>query len=175
MNRRAALKLIPLTLAPLAMVSLCPGLIVPALAADAKVGDAKSGNGDLEIRAAWARATRSSETTAYLEIVNRGWTDDTLLSVHSPLAESCVLQQNKWKGMNMEAKTVDRLGIASMEKVRLKPGGYQIQVIGLSHGLSAKDELPLSLTFANAGRIEVTADVTTRMLGPARMVSDHNG
>jgi len=168
MNRRTALKLMSLSLAPVVLVS--PGLMVPALATDAK-----SGNGELEVRAAWARATRSSETTAYLEIVNRAWTDDTLLHVRSPLAENCFVQQSKWKGMSMEAKTVERVGIASMGKLRFKPGGYQIQLTGLTRGLSAKDELPLTLTFANAGRVEVVADVTTRMLGPARLVSDHNG
>jgi copper(I)-binding protein len=167
MNRRSALKLVSLTLA---MVPLGQGRMVPALAADAK-----SGNGELEVRSAWARATRSNETTAYMEIINRAWADDTLLSVHSPLAEKCVLQQTKWKGMNMQADPVDRITIASMGKVRLKPGGYLIQVNGLVHSLTEKDELPLSLTFANAGRVEVTADVTVRMLGPARLVSDHNG
>jgi copper(I)-binding protein len=110
-----------------------------------------------------------------MEIINRAWTDDTLLSVRSPLAEKCVLQQTKWKGMNMQAEAVDRIAIASMGKVRLKPGGYLIQVSGLVRSLTEKDELPLSLMFANAGRIDVTADVTVRMLGPARLVSDHDG
>ena len=56
--------------------------MVPALGADAK-----SANGVIEIRDAWARASKSHDTTAYLDILNHGMTADMLVAgrVHRSL------------------------------------------------------------------------------------------
>jgi copper(I)-binding protein len=160
MNRRTVLKIIP---GALAMTAASPGLMVPALGADAK-----SANGTIEIQGAWARATTARDTTAYLDIVNHGTNADRLVAVHSPLAEKCTLQNTRWRGLTVKAVAMVGIAIPAMARVTLKPGGMYVQLVGLVGSVGDRRDLPLSLTFAEAGEVDVTAALTVRMLGPTR-------
>lgn len=160
MNRRTALKIIP---GALAMTAASQALMVPALGADAK-----SVNGAIELRNIWARASKSEDTTAYLDILNHGTTSDNLIAVNSPLAERCVLQKTHWSGLTMSTVAVTSISIPAMGRVRLTPGGTYIEILGLSQSLEGRNDLPLSLTFSEAGQIDVTAELTMRLLGPTR-------
>jgi copper(I)-binding protein len=158
MNRRGVLRIIP---GALAMAAAAQGLMVPALGADAK-----SANGAIEIHDAWARASKSHDTTAYLDILNHGTTADMLVSASSPLAERCVLQRMRWRGLTPSAVAMKSIAIPALGRVSLKPGGIYIQMLGLSQSLDSRNDLPLSLIFSEAGQVDVTAEVTVRLLGP---------
>ena len=59
----------------------------------------------------------------------------------------------------MEMAEIDRLDIAAGEAVSLQPGGYHIMLMNLAAPLTEGQELVVTLTFENAGDIEVTAVV----------------
>ena len=59
-------------------------LIAPLLAA---CGESPTETGGIELRDAWARASATQTSAAYLTIANKGGEDDTLVEARSPVAE----------------------------------------------------------------------------------------
>jgi copper(I)-binding protein len=158
MNRRTVLSLFP----GVVIVAVVSGRMVPALAADAK-----SANGFIELAGVWARPSGPNERTVYLDIVNHSTTDDRLVGISSPQAERCVLEKTRWKGLVVKNVPVDDLAIPAMTRTLLKPGGTYIHALHLTPG-DDRGPLALTLRFANNGEIDVTAEISARMLGPPR-------
>lgn len=117
--------------------------------------------GDLTIEHAWSKATIGADRPAvfYVEISNKGVTDDALVGIATPAA-----------GMPMLHETVVKDGVASMphamsipvlagQTATLAPGGYHGMLMGLSVALKAGDRFPMTLTFEKAGEITVNVDV----------------
>ena len=120
-----------------------------------------SSDGSIEIVSPWARATVASVPVggAFLTIVNKGTTDDRLVSASTPVA-----------GMATPHRTVDDNGISKMvpvpaievkagQKVTLAPGGYHIMLTGLKAPLIEGQSFPLTLVFDKAGKIDVMVKI----------------
>ena len=56
--------------------------------------------------------------------------------------------------MKMRA-AADGVELASHTTVAFKPGGYHIMLLDLKHALREGEHIPLTLTFAKAGSIDV--------------------
>jgi copper(I)-binding protein len=114
----------------------------------------------IAIRDPWARqGTNGDNSAAYLVITN-ATSADTLLSATGDVATSVelhtVINENGMMQM-IPAEggvPVDANGIQS-----LKPGSFHIMLIGLRKDLKSGDSFPLTLTFANAGPINVMFEV----------------
>lgn len=117
--------------------------------------------GDLTIDHAWSKATIGADRPAvfYVEISNKGTTDDALVGIATPAA-----------GMPMLHETVVKDGVASMphamsipvpagQAVKLAPGGYHGMLMGLGAALKAGDRFPMTLTFEKAGEVTINVDV----------------
>lgn len=125
--------------------------------------------GDLTIEHAWSRATIGAGRPGvlYVKITNTGSADDALVGLATPAA-----------GMPMLHETVVTDGIASMphamsipvpagQTVELAPGGYHGMLMGLTAALREGDSFPVTLTFQNAGGIDVNVEVLSlRAEGP---------
>jgi len=66
--------------------------------------------------------------------------------------------------MEMEGNVMRMRAVAAVEipahaTTALKPGGYHVMLMDLKQPLVVGQTIPLSLTFAKAGRIDVTARV----------------
>jgi copper(I)-binding protein len=155
MNRRTVLGLFP-SVAAIVVSMTC---MVPAYAADAK-----SANGDIEVLNVWARSNGPADRTVYLEIINHGTTDDRLVGLSAPQAEKCFLEKSKWRGLNMTTARVDSVPVPAMSRTRLKPGGTYIHALGVD--APEDTAFPLTLSFANSGALDVTAEISVRKLGP---------
>ena len=114
----------------------------------------------IAIRDPWARqGTNGDNSAAYLVITNAA-SADTLLSATGDVATSVELHTvvNENGMMQMipaeGGVPVDANGIQS-----LKPGSFHIMLIGLRKDLKSGDSFPLTLTFANAGPINVMFEV----------------
>jgi copper(I)-binding protein len=114
----------------------------------------------IAIRDPWARqGTNGDNSAAYLVITN-ATSADTLLSATGDVATSVELHTvvNENGMMQMipaeGGVPVDANGIQS-----LKPGSFHIMLIGLRKDLKSGDSFPLTLTFANAGPINVMFEV----------------
>lgn len=133
---------------------------------------------NLEIAQPWARATPGSHVTtgaAYLEIISHGAADE-LVAISTPVATRTEVHTTKMTGGMMKMERVDALAIAAGGAVSLNPGGSHVMLIGLVQPLREGDRFPLTLTFRNAGDIEVEVIVVgVGAMGPGAGHGTHRG
>jgi copper(I)-binding protein len=120
--------------------------------------------GALEISRAFSRATLPNAPVGagYLTITNRGTADDTLVSATSPVAGVTQIHEMKMEGDVMKMNEVEGgLVIPAGQSVTLEPGGFHIMFMELKQAFVEGSMVPVTLTFANAGTVEVEL-----MVGP---------
>ena len=137
-------------------------LAVPAgtsLAADTIIGG-------LTISNPWARASTggSRPGVAYLTIVNKGGAD-SLTKASSPAAGRVELHRIVHDGDRARMGRIEKIPLPKGKSVELGPGGLHIMLMGLKRQLKEGETFPLSLHFAEAGRV----DVTVRIMGAGAM------
>jgi periplasmic copper chaperone A len=127
-------------------------LIVPAFAHDTfRVGS-------LEISGGFTRATLPNAPVGggYITIVNHGSADDTLIAATSPAAEEVQLHEMKMEGAVMKMTELpDGIPVPAGATVTLAPGGLHLMMMGLTAPLIEGETVPVTLTFANAGTVEI--------------------
>lgn len=114
--------------------------------------------GDLEITGAFSRATLPNAPVGagYLVITNKGTSDDTLVSASSRVAGSTQIHQMKMDGDVMKMSELGAgLVIPAGQSVTLAPGGFHIMFMQLKERLVEGTLVPLTLTFATAGTVDV--------------------
>jgi copper(I)-binding protein len=127
--------------------------IAPAFAHDARAGD-------LAVLEPWSRAAGANGTGAgYLTIRNAGSQPDRLLSATSPIARKVEMHSHIRDGEVMRMREVADIPVPAGQTVELRPGGLHIMLIGLTEPLRQGTEVPLTLQFEQAGRLEVMLHV----------------
>ncbi len=114
--------------------------------------------GTLEISGGFSRATLPNAPVGagYLTITNKGSADDTLVSASSPVAGVTQIHEMKMEGDVMKMNEVEGgLVIPAGQSVTLSPGGFHIMFMQLKEPLVEGSMVPVTLTFATAGTIEV--------------------
>lgn len=109
-----------------------------------------------------ARATvgKQPNGAAFLQIENRGKSDDALLSASSPAAARVEIHTMSMEGDVMKMRALDALDIKAGQTLAMKPGsGAHLMLMGLKKPLAAGDKIPMTLNFRHAGKVEVTAEV----------------
>jgi len=124
-----------------------------------KAADYKIGN--LTIETPWARASfgTSRPTAAFMTIHNAGDRDDALVSAGAPVAGRVEIHESKMVDGVMRMGRVDPLTIPAGGSVTLKPGSYHIMLMQLNTALVEDNMFPLTLTFRDAGKIEMDVPV----------------
>jgi copper(I)-binding protein len=132
-------------------LALLLALAGPAAAAPVAVGA-------LTLDAMWTRATPPGAPTAggYLTITNTGTEADTLIAVSSPLAGMSDIHAMEAKDGVMTMHPIEGgLPIPPGGTVTLAPSGFHIMFMGLTGALKQGDTLPVTLTFAKAGKVDL--------------------
>lgn len=116
--------------------------------------------GDISVTGSWANAGKENgNSAAYMTILNNGATADTLLSVTSTAAQFTELHQSlEEDGISLMRK-VRKLTVEPNQPVSLEPGSYHIMLIKLDADLIKGEDLPLTLTFEQAGDVQITAPI----------------
>ena len=114
----------------------------------------------VEISKAWARPTPGGVDVAagYLTITNHANTDETLVSAASPRGRVQIHTMDMTGGM-MSMRPSDGLPIKAGGALTLAPGGAHLMFDGLASPFTPGEQVPVTLTFAHAGAIEVTLSV----------------
>lgn len=123
---------------------------------------------------AWARATAPSQSVGgvFLTITDQG-AADKLLSASSPIAANLELHETVADANGvMRMRPVEGLAIEPGRPVELKPGSYHLMAMGLTQQLKEGDHFPVTLNFAHAGAVTVTAMVAGAGAS-APMMMDH--
>lgn len=137
----------------------CMATIVLALAAasfSASAHDYKLGS--LTIDHPWARATPPAAKVGggYVTIVNGGDKTDRLVSASADFAGKVEIHEMKMDGGTMVMRPLaNGIEIPAGGTVELKPGGLHIMFMALKEPLREGESRKATLTFENAGTIEV--------------------
>ena len=114
--------------------------------------------GTLEISGGFTRATLPNAPVGagYITITNKGTADDTLVSATSPVAGVTQIHEMKMEGDVMKMNELpDGLVIPAGQSVTLAPGGLHIMFMDLKEPLVEGSMVPVTLTFAAGGTIEI--------------------
>jgi copper(I)-binding protein len=127
---------------------------LPAFAHDFTIGS-------LKVDHPYARPTPPGARTGavYFTVRNTGATDDQHVKVASPAARSVELHSMTMDGNLMKMRPVKALDIPPRKSVTLGASGYHVMLVGLARPLAVGDQVPLTLTFAKAGPVQVFAYV----------------
>ena len=134
--------------------------------------------GRIAIGHPWARPTAEGTKVgaAYLTLENTGGEADSLVGVNSPVAGQAQIHETTDDGGVMKMRQVQGgVALAPGATVAFKPGGYHIMLLGLKQKLDDGQHIPLTLTFAKAGSVEVEVYVEKTAGGEHKsgMTHDH--
>jgi len=125
-----------------------------ACAENAKVGD-------IEIDHAWAAATtKATNSAAYMTLINTGTKLDELVSATSPVAHKVALHVFDVKNGVYGMHAVDAIAVMpGAAATVLRPGSAHVMLEGLRQSMKAGEHFPLSLTFKDAGKVQIEVTV----------------
>ena len=139
------------------ILSLASLVAVTACAAAAPSGTA---DGRITVREAWVRPAGAGQTSAaYLTIANGSTEADTLVGVSTPSAASASVHQTTTDANGMTGMHEATIAIPAGQSVTLDPGGYHLMLIDLTDDLAPGSTVRLTLTFEDAGPVNVEAEV----------------
>ncbi len=129
-------------------------LITPALAEDVT-------HGDLTISDAWSRETTPAQKAGagYMIVRNAGSSDDRLVAAAAAVAERVELHTHIMEDGVAKMRQVEAIDVPAGGEAKLAPGGLHIMFIGLTGPLEEGTSFPLTLTFENAGAVEVEVPI----------------
>lgn len=133
--------------------------------------------GDLEIGAAWARATLPGQKAAggYLTVANKGGEADRLVGASSPLAGKVEVHTMAVVDNVMTMRPVEGgLEIPAGGSVELKPGGYHLMFMDVAAPFAEGETVPVTLEFEKAGHAELLLPVRL-VKGAGDHGHGHNG
>ena len=100
---------------------------------------------------------------AFFTLENRGAQGDRLIAVASPVAAAAEMHAMAMDGNVMRMRAVREIEIPAGAKVALQPGGLHVMLLDLKQPLAVGERIPLTLTFARAGTVDVIVDVEPMM------------
>lgn len=108
---------------------------------------------------AWSRPAMAGRTgIIYMTVTDTG-APDRLTAASSPVAAKATLHQSIDDHGVMKMRAVATLPVQPGKPLKLSPDGYHIMLEGLKQPLQPGETFPVTLTFAKAGKISVTATV----------------
>ncbi len=131
--------------------------------------------GDLEIihPRIFETAATAKAGGGYVTIANTGDSADALIGVSAAFPMVQLHESFEQDGV-MRMQHIERLEIGAGETAELAPGGYHVMFMGLTEPFEAGQEVPVTLSFENAGEIEVNFTVIEREGGMDHSKMDHS-
>ena len=144
------------------ILALAAGLLAaaPALAHDYRIGGLEIGHPSI-----LATPPNAPVAGGYLTITNTGAADDVLVSAQADPARAPMVQLHRMEmadGVMRMSEVEGGIPIPAGETVVLERGGLHVMFMQLPAGFAAGDALPATLTFRDAGTVEIVFDVEGR-------------
>lgn len=155
-----------------ALFPIILSVFAAGLAACSPGTEAASGpDGGVQVAGALCRPTPNGRHTTGCYLTLTASADDRLTGATSPVASRVQVHESRMESnMMMMRELRDGLPLPAGQPVELKPGGNHLMLLGVTEPLKAGDSVPLTLTFASAAPVEITATVgqpATTEYGPA--------
>lgn len=115
----------------------------------------------------WTRpAAAGLNGAGYLTVINRGSRPDRLMGASSTVASAVSIHRSLQVGGVMTMRTLPFVDVGAGSRVTFAPGGLHLMLEGLRRPLRAGESVPVSLSFANAGRVPARLAVRAAMAMP---------
>lgn len=126
------------------------------------VGCAASSDETVTVTDPWGRTSPmvAENGAFYMMLTNNGGNDDALIAAASEACGTVELHEMYDKGdgvMGMRPVEGGTIPVPAGGSAELKPGGLHVMCLGKQIDFAAGTEIPLTLTFENAGDMEITA------------------
>ncbi len=139
------------------LAALTTALTLAACGQSAPSGD---GAGPVMVSSALCRPTPNGRQVTGCYLTLTAPAADTLVSVASPVAALAQIHEMRMESNMMMMRELEAgLPLPAGQAVALAPGGNHIMLMGVTDPLRAGDTVPLTLTFATAAPVEITATV----------------
>jgi copper(I)-binding protein len=142
--------------------------------------EAEAATSQIAITAPWSRETAEGQDAggAFMTIANSGTAADRLTGGSTPVAgEVQVHTVDMTDGVMRMRQLEDGLEIPAGGSVTLRPGSFHIMLMQLTQPLRQGEAVPVTLTFENAGTVEV--ELTVQPVGAqgpmAETAGGHDG
>lgn len=121
-------------------------------------------SGSMDVTDVWGRTSPMAAANGafYMQITNNTGQDDKLLSANAAVCGVTELHEMYMKEndvMGMRPVPDGFIAVPDGETVALSVGGLHVMCIDKQQEFKAGDMIPITLTFANAGTLEVTAEI----------------
>ncbi|MDH3973684.1 MAG: copper chaperone PCu(A)C [Deltaproteobacteria bacterium] len=104
----------------------------------------------------------SKNSAAYMELLNKGNRDVSLIAVSSPASASASFHDHIHKNGLMMMEKLDKVAINSGESLNFKVGSLHIMLAGLKESLYKGDIVPLTFTFSDSSTLTINIPVRKR-------------
>ena len=124
---------------------------------------------------AWVRATvpQQNGTGAFMRLTSQN--DTTLVQAESPVAKHVEVHEMVMENNVMKMREVSGIPLPAGQTVELKPGGYHIMFIDLHGQVKEGDQVPLKLTFEEAGGQRSSIEIEAPARPLAAGAGGHHG
>lgn len=125
--------------------------------------------GKIYIAHPWSRPTQPGMPmgVAYLSLENRGATADALISASTPAAARVEFHQTTITEGIARMRPLAEVALPPGKTVKVEPGGIHMMLVELQKPLEAGTQVPLTLVFREAGKVEVVLHVEQRDVASA--------
>lgn len=122
------------------------------------------GGEEMRVMGVWARPSPASAANGafYMIIENKTGVDDALIGVQADVCGAAELHESFMKDdgvMGMRPAPNNEVPLPAGEIVALQAGGIHVMCMNKTALFQAGDEIPLRLTFAEWGEMEVIAEI----------------
>lgn len=128
-------------------------LLVPlSLAAARAASAAPFALGAITVEHPWAKPSVTEAAAVFMRLANAGPRADRLVAGSTPVAERVILRE-------LDGSPLEYFDLLPRRPIALRPGRRYIALRGLKRLLAVDDRFPLTLQFAEAGRLDITVTV----------------
>ncbi|ANQ24308.1 copper resistance protein CopZ [Vibrio natriegens] len=120
--------------------------------------------GQIHIDHPWSREAPPNAPVigGFLQLNNHGEKEDALIAAESPIAARIELHNHIMEDGVMKMVKVSEISVPAKGTVALEPGSFHLMIFNPNQTLKEGDRFPMTLTFKNAGKVDVEIAVENK-------------
>ncbi|WMN90133.1 copper chaperone PCu(A)C [Vibrio parahaemolyticus] len=120
--------------------------------------------GQIHIDHPWSREAPPNAPVigGFLQLNNHSEKEDALIAAESPIAARIELHNHIMEDGVMKMVKVNEISVPAKGTVALEPGSFHLMIFNPNQTLKEGDRFPMTLTFKNAGKVDVEIAVENK-------------
>ncbi|PFG58289.1 hypothetical protein ATG66_0831 [Vibrio sp. ES.051] len=113
--------------------------------------------GEIHIAHPWSREAPPNAPVigGFFQLTNHGDIEDALIAAESPIAGHVEIHTHKKEDGVMKMIKIDEVRVPASGSVLFKPGSFHLMIFNPTQILKEGNRFPMTLTFKNAGKVQV--------------------